>query len=78
MSGGEEVPVFGTDAACDALRKLWLGVANRAEESANFAETPLEILHWACLADAAFWQATGEGDCQSINRLAADFKGASA
>lgn len=66
----EERPVWDSDAAVDAVRTLWLEVAAKAQGRALDAFGAEDTIRWAQLADAAYWQATGELDCLSIENLA--------
>lgn len=67
---------FGTDEACDAMRALWLAVAEKAVEGSVGAHDPLATLRWALIAEAAYWQAAGEGDCFSAKQLAEELANA--
>lgn len=67
---------FGTDEASDAVRSLWLGVAEKAVEAAVGTLDPLATLRWALIAEAAYWQAAGDGDCFSSKQLAEELANA--
>lgn len=56
----------------DANRKLWLAVGTKAQTAALDAADVPGTIRWAQLAETAYWQATGEGDCHSLNSLAVE------
>jgi hypothetical protein len=65
----DELP-WDSGKAADAYRKLWLAVAEKAEFAALESRDVLETLRWAQLSEAAYFQATGEGDYESLRSLA--------
>lgn len=52
-------PTFDEDAACDACRELWLGMAERFKHYALNLEDMDASMNAAKLADRAYWFATG-------------------
>ncbi len=71
MSKPENPPAEWTsDNFAAAMRSLWIAIAEKAEGAAFDAMTVHDTAHWGQLAETAYWQATGEGDCESLRALA--------
>lgn len=58
-----------TDIAAMKILRLWRNVAQHAESQAVKSLCPDDVQAWAKLAEAAWWQTTGEEDCVTINSL---------
>ncbi len=68
----EQPEQWASDDFAVANLKLWLAIAEKAELAAHEAGEIVAVIRWAQLAETAYWQATGEGDCHSLNSLVAD------
>lgn len=61
---------MNSDKACRATMLMWERIAKTADKRAReFAEkgSDRSALCWAKIADACYWQSTGEGDAITMN-----------